>query len=121
MSYTLQVILWWTKFGEEFLMDEINTFVTLFSTFEFFKKKFQLFFSIPNQMEILLFFILGFTSKLPLVLENNLCHIIIWTWKKYTKISPKITSFKKRLRMILTMKKFPFTTFFIIMFITSIY
>jgi len=79
MSYTLQVILWWTKFGEEFLMDEINTFVTLFSTFEFFKKKFQLFFSIPNQMEILLFFILGFTSKLPLVLENNLCHIIIWT------------------------------------------
>jgi hypothetical protein len=44
MSYTLQVILWWTKFGEEFLMDEINTFVTLFSTFEFFKRKIPTFF-----------------------------------------------------------------------------
>jgi hypothetical protein len=41
--------------------------------------------------------------------------------KKYPKIILKITSFKKRLKLILTMKKIPFTKTFITMFIKSTY
>jgi hypothetical protein len=79
-------------------MDKTNTFVTLFSTFEFKKKKTSNF-PLASQIKWnFYFFILGFNSKLPLVLENNLCHIMILNYHI--------------IRMILIMKKNSIYNFF---------